>query len=56
MDSVYCGICRRKVSLDEDHVRVDAEIVRTRDRDEADDYIVHTDCWRSLTEGWMTPA
>lgn len=56
MEEAYCAICETKVPLDEDHVELDAEIVRTADRNGRDDYAAHVDCWRQLTEEWMEPA
>jgi hypothetical protein len=56
MEEAYCAICRRKVPLDEDHVEVSSELVRTRSRNESDDYVAHQQCWRSMTDGWMDPA
>lgn len=56
MESVTCAVCGNAIGLDEDHVDVKAEIVLTRDRNERDDYAVHPDCWRNVTEGWREPA
>jgi hypothetical protein len=56
METAHCAICRQKVSLDEDHVEINAELVRTRGRNEVDDYVAHQQCWRSMSDGWMDPA
>jgi hypothetical protein len=56
MEDVYCAVCRNRLPLDGDHVEIDAEIVYPRDRNGMDDYVMHTDCWRSISEGWMEPA
>lgn len=52
----YCAICREHVAPEESHVQIEAHHQRPRDRDERDDYLVHDDCWRSISEGWMKPA
>jgi len=56
MESVYCAVCREQVALDSDHVEIDAEIKRINDRNDRDDYALHTDCWLELSEEWMKPA
>jgi hypothetical protein len=56
MDSVYCALCRRKLPLDQDHVKIEAEVVHTADRNVRDDYVVHPDCYRFLRDGMMQPA
>jgi len=55
-ESATCGVCGRSVPLDQDHVTVDAETVRTRDRNEVDDYVLHTQCADAVFEGWRCPA
>lgn len=56
MTAPYCGICGDHVAPDMDHTRVDAETLRTADRNDKDDYVLHVGCWRRLTEGWEDPA
>jgi hypothetical protein len=56
METVCCAVCRQTVPLDSDHVEITAEITRIRDRDDRDDYVLHTECWHSISDGWMTPA
>jgi hypothetical protein len=56
MESVYCAICRKSVPLDEDHVEVGAEFVKTEDMNDVEEYAAHEDCWRSISEGWIRPA
>lgn len=56
MESVYCAVCHERVGLDDDHVEIDAELVKMDDRNEMDSYAMHTDCWRSISGGWMGPA
>lgn len=56
IESVTCAICAYSVGLDENHVRVNSELVRTRDNNDRDEYILHTDCWHSISEGWGDPV
>ncbi|WP_247005086.1 hypothetical protein [Halosolutus gelatinilyticus] len=56
MTTLYCAICERRFEPDTDHVEIDAEHVRMDDRNEIDDYVMHTRCWLNLTEGWVDPA
>lgn len=56
MESVYCAICENKVPLDEDHVKVDLEIVKTADQNSRDDYAAHVGCWREVTGGVDGPG
>ena len=56
MTTLYCAVCGGRFEPDTDHVQVDAEIVRMDDRNDRDDYVLHPECWRRLTEGWMDPA
>jgi hypothetical protein len=39
-----------------DHVRLDAETVRTDDRNDVDDYVFHTRCWYGVAGSWRKPA
>jgi len=55
MTGYYCAICRRTVSMDQRHVEIEAETV-AEDAPELESYLAHTDCWRSVSEGWMQPA
>lgn len=41
--------------MDQQHVELDAEIIGEDARDQKS-YLAHTDCWRSVSEGWMLPA
>lgn len=52
-ETAYCAICHESVPLDGDHVEVDAETVYVGDRNTLEDYVLHPDCWNSVTQGWM---
>lgn len=56
MTTVHCAICGDHVPMDQDNVRVEAEHIHTVDRNEQDDYVLHTTCWNQLTDGWVNPA
>jgi hypothetical protein len=56
MDSVTCAVCGGSVPLDQDHARVNVETVRTRDRNDVDDYVLHDLCALAVFEGWSSPA
>lgn len=56
MTTLYCAICGGRMEPDTDHVEIDAERVRMRDRNDVDEYVMHLDCWDRLTKGWMDPA
>ena len=56
METVYCAVCEEQLGLDSDHVVIDAEIKRINDRNDRDDYAMHTDCWRDLSAEWVNPA
>lgn len=51
-----CAVCGRTVPPDMDHVRLDAETVRTDDRNDVDDYVFHTRCWYGVAGSWRKPA
>jgi len=56
MTTLYCATCGRRFEPDDDHVKIDAEHVRIDDRNEHDEYVLHPECYRRLTEGWMERA
>jgi hypothetical protein len=56
MTAPYCAICKSHVSPDESHVQIEATLFRTEDQDDQEDYLVHTECWKSISDGWMEPA
>ena len=56
MTLLYCAICGNRFEPDTDHVYVNAELKRIDDRDGMDEYALHPECWRRLTEGWIEPA
>ena len=47
-DSVYCGICREYVPMDQRHVEISAETI-AEDVPEQESYVLHLDCWDSLS-------
>lgn len=56
MTTLYCGICGGRTAPDVDHVKINAELVHMNDRNEQEMYVLHPECYRRLTEGWMDPA
>jgi len=56
METVYCAVCHEQLGLDSDHVAIDAEIKRINDRNDREDYAMHTECWRELSAEWVNPA
>lgn len=54
--TVHCAVCRRRFELDRDHVSLEAERVRTDDRNDIDTFYFHPECWRSVSGNWMDPA
>lgn len=56
MTTLYCAICAGRFEADADYVRIDAEHVRTHDRNEVEEYVFHPDCWDRLSKGWMDPV
>jgi hypothetical protein len=56
MTTLYCAICRGRFEPDQDHVKVDAELLRIDDRNEEELYVFHPTCWNSLTDGWGEPV
>jgi len=53
--SPLCAYCGRSVAPDTDHTRVEIEKKRMQDPDEIDEYYLHADCERELTEDWTEP-
>jgi hypothetical protein len=41
---------------DQDHIKLNAEHVRMDDRNDQEMYVLHPECYRRLTGGWMEPA
>lgn len=56
MTTLYCAECEKRFEPDDDHVDVDAEIVRIDDRNGRDHYVFCPDCWRDLSSDWIDPA
>jgi hypothetical protein len=56
IETLYCAICGNRTAPDTDHVEIDAESVRMKDRNDVDEYVMHSECWRRLSEGWMDPV
>jgi hypothetical protein len=54
----YCAICKRKIDPAKSHFLVEAEEKGEPfdGRREIDDWMVHRDCWMSISDGWMPPA
>jgi hypothetical protein len=50
-----CAICGDPVPADSDHVEVTGEIVRMQDVNSNDEYLLHTGCWLSVSDGWYEP-
>ncbi|MGN8216303.1 hypothetical protein [Halococcus salifodinae] len=53
---MHCAICGARFEGDIDHVRVEAEHIRTSDPNGVREYAFHAECWDRLSEGWMDPA
>lgn len=56
MTTLYCAVCGGRFEPDDDHVWLPAEIRRINDRDDQEEYALHPDCWRELTEEWNDPV
>lgn len=56
MTTLYCAICGNRFEADQDHVKIDAEHVRVNDKNDQEMYVLHPECYRRLTGGWMEPA
>jgi len=56
MTTVYCAVCLRRFEPDQDYVKVTGERQLISDRNTTDEFAMHTDCWRSVSGGWMDPA
>ena len=55
-ESLYCAVCRNRLDPAGKHVYLNAETKDPDDRNRADDYAFHPDCWRSVSGEWMEPA
>lgn len=55
-ESLICAVCDERLLPDSDHVHVEAELKRIRDRDRLDEYYVHPDCWADLVSEWSDPG
>jgi len=53
--SVLCAHCGESVAPDTDHVKVEVEKKRMRDRNETDEYYLHVECSWEVTEDWTEP-
>jgi hypothetical protein len=51
----FCAICGNGFSSQTDRVWVKAELNHTGGEDAADEYVLHSNCWDRLTEGWIHP-
>jgi hypothetical protein len=50
-----CAVCGRSVAPDTDHVVVEAETKRMRDRNEVDNYYLHERCAMNALGSWEKP-
>lgn len=53
--SFPCAICGDPVAGDSDHVEVTGKVVRTQDVNGNEEYLLHTECWLSVSDGWYEP-
>jgi len=56
VESVLCAVCGNKVPLDDDHVKMEIETVRMRDRNDLDDYVLCMDCGIDKSREWNDPV
>lgn len=56
MTTLSCAGCGGRFDPDDDHVRVEAEMVGTDDRNDQEEYVLHIDCWDELTVDWIDPV
>jgi hypothetical protein len=56
MSMLTCARCGRSFEPDQRHVQIDAEFRRINDRNAAEVYIMHEECWIRETENWEEPA
>ncbi|WP_353635664.1 hypothetical protein ABSL23_17360 (plasmid) [Halobacterium sp. NMX12-1] len=58
MNTLTCAnpACTDALHADSDHVRVEAEKKRMRDRDETQEYYFHPECWTAVSASWEKPA
>lgn len=56
VESVLCAICGNKVPLDVDHVEIEAETVRMRDRNDLDSYVLCMECSVEKFREWNDPV
>jgi hypothetical protein len=56
VESVYCAICGEKTPLDVDHVKLEAETKRMRDRNDLDEYVFCMDCAIQKFDEWTDPV
>lgn len=51
-----CAICRKFVYLDDEHIQLEPTLIETDDGSRFGDdetYIVHPECWESISDGWL---
>lgn len=51
----FCAICGNGFSSQTDQVWVKAEFNHPGGEDAVDEYVLHSNCWDRLTEGWIDP-
>jgi len=56
MSEIICARCGRSFEPDVNHVKIDGETKRMDDRDEAEVFYMHEECWIRATEDWEKPA
>lgn len=56
VETLYCAICGERTAPDSDHVELDVETVLMKDRNRLDDWVLHIECYRDLTDEWNDPV
>jgi len=56
MSELICARCGKTFEADIDHVEINAETKRINDRNEAEVFVMHAECWMRHTEEWSGPV
>lgn len=56
METVICAVCGESVPLDGDYAHIEIEKKRINDRDDREDYYLHTECRLETVRDWHEPA
>jgi len=56
MTQLICARCGKTFEPDIDHVEINAETRRIDDRNEAELFVMHEECWMRASEEWSDPA